>query len=103
MIRFSCPRCKTVLQAPDGSAGKKCKCSCGQRLQIPAPPSQPLNKTALGKLENSVQSGAAPLPPVLGLPAAGGRYSPASSSDVDEVEEVIEPPPAPAFKARAQE
>jgi transcription elongation factor Elf1 len=52
MIRFTCPRCKALLDAADGSAGLKLHCGlCGQRLQVPAPPSPPpapINKTVLG-------------------------------------------------------
>lgn len=46
MIRFACPRCKSVLEAPDRKAGSKVACpKCQQRLQIPVPP--PRNKTIL--------------------------------------------------------
>src|SRR5947209_18939112 len=46
MIRFGCPRCKSVLECPDQSIGKKRDCpKCGQRLQVPAPPP---NRTVLG-------------------------------------------------------
>lgn len=46
MIRFACPRCKSVLEAPDPKAGSKVACpKCQQRLQIPIPP--PTNKTIL--------------------------------------------------------
>jgi predicted Zn finger-like uncharacterized protein len=39
VLRFQCPVCKTVMQAPDDKIGKKVACpKCGQRLQIPAPP-----------------------------------------------------------------
>src|SRR5207247_8575649 len=37
MIRFSCPRCKTILESPDDSAGTAMTCPCGQRLEVPAP------------------------------------------------------------------
>ena len=37
MIRFSCPRCKAVLESPDESAGAALTCPCGQRLEIPTP------------------------------------------------------------------
>jgi protein phosphatase len=46
MLRFACPTCETVLQAPVEQAGQKVACSsCGHRLQIPAPYQQ---KTGLG-------------------------------------------------------
>jgi hypothetical protein len=39
MIRFACPRCRQVFNAPDEAAGRKSTClSCQQRLQIPLPP-----------------------------------------------------------------
>ena len=55
MIRFFCPRCKSVLEQPDNAGGTKVACpQCGQRLQVPFPPA---NKTILGDL---VASGMAP-------------------------------------------
>lgn len=51
MIRYRCPRCRTVLAAQDSEAGSKLNCSrCGQRVQVPAPP--PRNKTMLGTLDD---------------------------------------------------
>jgi DNA-directed RNA polymerase subunit RPC12/RpoP len=48
VIRFSCPRCKSVLEAPDHQGGDKIECpKCQQRLQIPFPPR---NKTILAAL-----------------------------------------------------
>ena len=48
MIRFACPRCKTVLERPEHEAGTKFSCpGCQQRLQVPGPPE---NKTILGSL-----------------------------------------------------
>ncbi len=48
MIRFSCPTCRQILQAPDREAGNKLTCArCGQRLKVPpAPPPTP--HTVLG-------------------------------------------------------
>jgi phage FluMu protein Com len=47
MIRFACPSCSAVLNAPDGSSGTKTPCpKCKQRVQIP-PTS---NHTLMGKL-----------------------------------------------------
>src|SRR5262245_47145649 len=38
MIRFACPRCKAVLEQPEGVAGTQFSCpSCGQRLEAPKP------------------------------------------------------------------
>jgi TM2 domain-containing membrane protein YozV/DNA-directed RNA polymerase subunit RPC12/RpoP len=46
VIRFGCPTCKTVLSAADDQVDSKLACpTCGQRLQVPAPP----NKTVLGQ------------------------------------------------------
>jgi|GEM_PF-6643700 len=48
MIRFACPRCKSVLKAQDKLAGSKVACpKCQQRLLIPTPPP---NKTVLAPL-----------------------------------------------------
>jgi hypothetical protein len=42
-FRYSCPRCRTVLQCEDRAAGSKHPCpTCGRRLRVPAPP---VNKT----------------------------------------------------------
>lgn len=39
MIRFACPTCHAVMEAPAHKVGKKINClKCGQRLQIPPPP-----------------------------------------------------------------
>ena len=39
MIRFFCPRCRAVLEAPNHRSGDKIHCpKCHQRLQIPGPP-----------------------------------------------------------------
>jgi DNA-directed RNA polymerase subunit M/transcription elongation factor TFIIS len=38
MIRFQCPRCQSVLEAPERKGGTKVNClKCRQRLQIPLP------------------------------------------------------------------
>ena len=38
MIRFACPTCKAVMNAPAQKAGQKANCpKCGQRLQVPNP------------------------------------------------------------------
>jgi hypothetical protein len=43
VIRFACPRCKTVIERADHEAGAKFSCTgCGQRLQVPGS----VNKTA---------------------------------------------------------
>ncbi len=48
MIRFSCPRCQSVLKAHNHKAGSKVACpKCQQRLQIPT---LPRNKTILAPL-----------------------------------------------------
>jgi len=49
MIRFACPVCRTAYQVPDDKAGHKRTCpSCGQRMQVPAPP--PSSTTVLAPL-----------------------------------------------------
>lgn len=48
MIRFACPRCKSVLESPDHKAGSKVACpKCQQRLLIPT---LPRSKTILAPL-----------------------------------------------------
>src|SRR5579862_5195851 len=48
MIRFQCPNCNAVMEAPDDKAGLKIDCKkCSQRLQIPAPLRNP---TVLAKI-----------------------------------------------------
>jgi hypothetical protein len=42
MIRFTCPTCGKNLSAPDESAGKIGKCSCGERGRVPVPPPSPM-------------------------------------------------------------
>ena len=49
MIRFTCPACRSVLAAPDGSAGGNVVCTrCGQlsRLKLPPPVANPITPTA---------------------------------------------------------
>jgi DNA-directed RNA polymerase subunit RPC12/RpoP len=67
-IHYSCPRCKTPLEAPASEAGTKINCpKCSQRVQVPAAPKpEPvaaapnLNKTMLA----SDESAAPPKPPI---------------------------------------
>jgi DNA-directed RNA polymerase subunit RPC12/RpoP len=58
MVRFTCPTCKAVLQAPPVQAGEKVACpKCGQRILIPNPVKPAAgNKTALGSLLPQLQS-----------------------------------------------
>jgi hypothetical protein len=53
MLIFLCPKCGTKLSAPEDSAGKVAKCTCGQAIQLPKtatpPPLSSPDKTALGK------------------------------------------------------
>lgn len=57
-VRYSCPRCKMSLESPASESGTKKPCpSCGQRLQVPAPPpahapTAAVNKTVLGVSEH---------------------------------------------------
>jgi hypothetical protein len=48
VIRFACPACNAVMNAPAGKAGRKVNClGSGQRLQIPAPPQGTILATPL--------------------------------------------------------
>lgn len=52
VIRYGCPRCQKSLESPASLGGTKLTCpGCGQRLQIPLPPTPPapppINKTVL--------------------------------------------------------
>ena len=50
-IRFKCPKCNTILSAPDTSAGKKGQCSkCKTAMRIPTP-SKPSKPAAPAKKE----------------------------------------------------
>jgi DNA-directed RNA polymerase subunit RPC12/RpoP len=63
MIRFACPRCKSVHERPDSVAGTKFACpSCGQRLEVPL---HPESKTVMGNPMGTEVPGAAvpPAPP----------------------------------------
>lgn len=66
MLRFQCPTCQTVNEAPDDHAGGKVLCnSCGQKLQIPVPPK---TKTVLAPLVEVVPEEGAMLEVVSGPP-----------------------------------
>ena len=83
MIRFLCPSCKSILDQPDDRAGEKLPCPrCSQRLQVPAAPRPPLNKTVLGQQ----------------LPAGG---SPPSAPSPAPASAPAPPPVAPAVVACA--
>src|SRR5262249_8505339 len=65
MIRFQCPRCRSVLEAPDHRGGAKINClKCQQRLQIPVPPP---GKTLLPPLVSHTP----PSPPPMAVIPAG--------------------------------
>lgn len=70
MIRFQCPRCESILEAPDNRAGDKISCpKCQQRLEIPIPP--PQAKTILASfIETIPEPNQAPELPPLPLPIA---------------------------------
>jgi HEAT repeat protein len=56
MLRFACPKCRTVLQAPDDSPGRTLACpTCGQQVKVALPPR---DKTVMGN----------PLPPAPARP-----------------------------------
>ena len=67
IFRFHCPSCNCAYDVPQADARKKFNCQkCGQRIQIPAPPPPPQNKTVLGKLPGQgeiVETQALPPPP----------------------------------------
>lgn len=89
MIRFSCPRCKSILECPDQQAGDKIACpKCQQRLQIPLPPT---NKTVLAPLVETVSSASLPIVPQSVLPSPPLQDVPVSPSEV--------PPLAPVATA----
>ncbi len=47
MIRFACPKCNSVLNAPDGKAGRELSCpKCGQWLQVPGQTVRPERNTS---------------------------------------------------------
>src|SRR4051812_13141463 len=52
MLRFSCPKCKTVNQQPDSSAGQVVACaSCQQKMRVPAPRVAAPRKQPVEKLD----------------------------------------------------
>ena len=68
-LRFSCRNCARVFNAQIKNAGKKFDCSCGQRLQIPAPPNSPLNKTVVGKVVDGLAPAVQPIQPAKNQPS----------------------------------
>jgi hypothetical protein len=68
MLRFACPRCKSIMEVSDADGGAKIAClSCGQRLQVPMPP---LSKTVLAPLVSHPPAAAIRLiPPAVIQPA----------------------------------
>ncbi|MGH7169139.1 MAG: hypothetical protein ACRELG_02535 [Gemmataceae bacterium] len=91
MIRFTCPTCKTVLQAPGEKAGEKVACpKCGQRLLAPNPVKPGAgNKTVLGSL----------LPDSAGsptVPALGWLDDVRATEEKPKVPSAPNPPPASA-------
>ena len=89
MIRFACPRCKSVWQQPDSVAGTRFACpNCGQALQAPAPPEgKPLPDTP-PDLPASVPSAIVPQPP------------PTMATPLFVAESQQAPEPAPRWPAR---
>src|SRR5437764_289063 len=99
MIRFACPRCKTVLNREDHEVGGKVNCpSCDQRLQIPGPTGssqQPLMPASVhpgqpGPVPSPAEFNAPATPPLpsFPLPLQGYHspptppYNPANSNRV---------------------
>jgi hypothetical protein len=94
MIRFACPRCKSILEQPENVAGTNFACpSCGQRLQVPMIPESKARPgdPAGNDLPAPASAAAAPPPIPLSPPpfvTASQRPVPASAAP--------SPPPAPA-------
>src|SRR5437870_3241265 len=66
-IRYSCPRCSSVIEAQPEAVGTKMHCpTCGQRLQIPG---TPINKTVLAKEIPESNAVAIPVPSLQTWPA----------------------------------
>jgi hypothetical protein len=83
MIRYLCPRCKQSLAARDGEAGAKVNClSCGQKVQVPAPP--PASKTMLGTLEEANAIPAVPRAVLVEKAPLPGGPEPLEVEAVDE-------------------
>jgi hypothetical protein len=82
-IRYNCPRCKKPLESPVSEAGTKKPCpSCGQRLQVPAPPppAPGLNKTMLASSEPNPATGVAPGLPTGSVSAAPTPAAPSAAA-----------------------
>src|SRR6516162_2874919 len=61
MLRYMCPRCKSVLESPEQKAGDKVSCpKCQQRLQVPG---LPRDKTILAPPIPGPSSPSSPIPP----------------------------------------
>lgn len=60
MIHFACPTCGAIIDAPDDKAGARAECPrCKQRIEVPRPAPEAVNKTVLGQL---LPAAAAPMP-----------------------------------------
>lgn len=72
MIRFSCPRCKVLLERPENAGGSKFACpSCGQRLEVPL---LPKNQHAPGNLVRNPPPALMELPEVESTPGEETPY-----------------------------
>jgi TM2 domain-containing membrane protein YozV/RNA polymerase subunit RPABC4/transcription elongation factor Spt4 len=104
MIRFACPKCHSVYEAPDDTAGKKVACDkCGQHLQIPAPQT---SKTVLGdplpwwmdvpptapKKDVVAAAAKTEQPPQPGPAQPSQARPPPLRKDIEVLEEIPEPP-----------
>jgi hypothetical protein len=75
VIRFSCPRCQSVLESPDPTAGGNVLCpTCHQKLQVPLPPR---DQTVLGE---PVPAPVYPTAVVVGEPTPAGLPAPDPTS-----------------------
>lgn len=102
MIRFACPRCKSILVQPDSGAGTAFACpSCGQRLHVPTvakandnpastpvatqqPPPASLTPPTVA-LSSAAPSEPSSLPPKAALPARAGPPPLDTSQDSDDL------------------
>ena len=74
MIRYKCPRCKSILESPDAKAGDKVACpKCQQRLQIPMPLR---DKTMLAPLVSPPPTSPRPQAIPVGSPSPGTAHPP---------------------------
>ena len=73
-LRFECPTCNAVMNAPDHKAGLKVSClHCGQRLQVPGSPPSTVLARPLPSSPPTPAPNPAPPPPQPPTPAKSGK------------------------------